>query len=606
MPFWFWNDQLTEAELLRQIADFEAHGVYGFVIHPRVGLPDSLGWMSDQLLRFYDLAITEAERRGMYVLLYDEGMYPSGSSHGQVAAANPAFATRALVHVELPDASPPALPEGHHLVALLQRRNGKHVAIIDRPNGSTIRGLHYLDEAADAHLTEPRESRPLAADLLNPDAVDCFIRLVYDRFAQRYQQHFGKTVLAIFTDEPNMLGKFYDHKNQRPGTTGILAHVQRLLGYDFTPHLLTLWYDDEPDAQRHRAAYAWALEQRLFETYYSKLRDWCAAHRIPLTGHPMRSDDLGALRYFQLPGQDMVWRQVVPGKRATEGADATQAKCSASAALHLGARRNSNECCGAYGAELTEAEMKWIADWCFVRGVNLLYPHAFYYSVRGPRVHERPPDVGPHSPWWSRYADYAHGFRRLSWLNTDSTPICSIAILGENNHLGWRAAKTLLEHQLDFHYLEIRHLFEDAAVDAQGIRLAGMHYRLLVIDDLRVPVPAAEPALRTLEQAGRLLHYAGDDAALVQQARALTPADLTSAAAQRQLRYRHVRKLEADWYLLFNEGDIPLPLEVTVSAPGPRTWIDPYGVEPRVLDAAPRELGPYQMLVLRCGPDTSN
>jgi hypothetical protein len=39
LPFWFWNDELTEAELLRQIADFEDHGVYGFVIHPRVGLP---------------------------------------------------------------------------------------------------------------------------------------------------------------------------------------------------------------------------------------------------------------------------------------------------------------------------------------------------------------------------------------------------------------------------------------------------------------------------------------------------------------------------------------------------------------------------------------
>jgi hypothetical protein len=45
MPFWFWNDDLTEAEILRQIADFEAHGVYGFVIHPRVGLPRSKGWI---------------------------------------------------------------------------------------------------------------------------------------------------------------------------------------------------------------------------------------------------------------------------------------------------------------------------------------------------------------------------------------------------------------------------------------------------------------------------------------------------------------------------------------------------------------------------------
>ena len=48
VPFWFWNDELDERELLRQIADFEAHGVYGFVIHPRVGLPRDTGWMSEK------------------------------------------------------------------------------------------------------------------------------------------------------------------------------------------------------------------------------------------------------------------------------------------------------------------------------------------------------------------------------------------------------------------------------------------------------------------------------------------------------------------------------------------------------------------------------
>ncbi len=49
-PFWFWNDTLDEGELVRQIAEFQAHGVDAFVIHPRVGLPRSLGWMSDALL----------------------------------------------------------------------------------------------------------------------------------------------------------------------------------------------------------------------------------------------------------------------------------------------------------------------------------------------------------------------------------------------------------------------------------------------------------------------------------------------------------------------------------------------------------------------------
>ena len=69
LPFWFWNDELDEAEILRQIADFEVHSVYGFVIHPRVGLPRSIGWMSERMLHFMRIAVEEAARRDMKVVL---------------------------------------------------------------------------------------------------------------------------------------------------------------------------------------------------------------------------------------------------------------------------------------------------------------------------------------------------------------------------------------------------------------------------------------------------------------------------------------------------------------------------------------------------------
>lgn len=50
MPFWFWNDALTEAEITRQIEDFRAHGVAGFVLHPRKGLPGSIPYLSDRYM----------------------------------------------------------------------------------------------------------------------------------------------------------------------------------------------------------------------------------------------------------------------------------------------------------------------------------------------------------------------------------------------------------------------------------------------------------------------------------------------------------------------------------------------------------------------------
>jgi hypothetical protein len=39
--------------------------------------------------------------------------------------------------------------------------------------------------------------------------------------------------------------------------------------------------------------------------------------------------------------------------------------------------------------------LKRYLDWLFIRGGNLISPHAFYYSIQDDRRDERPPDVGP-------------------------------------------------------------------------------------------------------------------------------------------------------------------------------------------------------------------
>jgi hypothetical protein len=581
LPFWFWNDALAEAEILRQIADFQAHGVHGFVLHPRVGLPRSIGWMSERLLGFMAAAVEEAARRGMTVVLYDEGMYPSGSSSGQVAAADPRFGCRGLTCLDLPgDAPEPALPDGQSLVAVVRRAGGGRLAVVDRPVLSTIRGLHYVDADPPRHpgpddpkspgspRPDPPEDEPLAADLLNPEAVDCFIRLVYQKLYDRFAPHFGRTIKAVFTDEPSLLGRGSKVPGAVPGTTDILEHVNRLLGYDFTPHLAALWFEDEPEAERRRADYARAVKLRLEETYYRQLSAWCAEHGVALAGHPAHEDEIGLLRHFQWPGQDLVWRQVVPGGAgALEGRVSTMAKCSSSSALHLGRRRNLNEFCGAYGHNLTFEEMKWLADWCLVRGVNLLVPHAFYYSVRGPRLDERPPDVGPNSPWWPRFREFADYCRRLSWLNAEGRQVCEVAILGLSDHLPWRAARALFERQVDFNYLEARHLWQDAEVGAEGIRLAGMHYKALVLDALPALPAETKPALTALHAAGRLITFeeARREAFLAELGR-LAPRDLTLEPAHAGVRFRHVTLAGADVYLLHNETEQPFAGRVTLAA----------------------------------------
>ena len=594
MPFWFWNDTLRDEEIIRQIADFEAHGVYGFVIHPRIGLPDNVKWLSPEMIHAMDVAIREASLKKMYVILYDEGMYPSGSSSGQVVARNPEYAARGLSKIDLKPGETPKLTGGQKLITIINRPENKRIAIIDQPSGGNIRGLHYIGEGS----RQMKEESPPAGDILNPDAVTCFMELVYDRYAKEFGKYFGTTVIGIFTDEPSPLGRG-SARGIVPGNSSLLAQIKKILGYDITPFLTDLWYNDTPDSKKHRIDYNNAVNICLEENYYKRLGKWCMDHGISLMGHPAGSMDIGAEKYFQIPGQDLVWRYVEPGSKALEGQHSTVAKCASSAMLHLGLRRNLNELYGAYGHNLTYDEMLWLADWCFVRGQNFLIPHAFFYSVRGPRFDERPPDVGPNATWWNRYNEYADACRRLSWLNTGSKQVCDLAILCEDAYLPDKSAKICYQHQRDFNYLEIRLLWEDAKTDSKGIHIAGMNYGLVIIDSLSIIPRQAISSLKALAMNGRLIiNKHADFSSLFKGAKLYqTPdnlvevidkeiiPDLSLTTPSEDIRYRHVVKETGNYYIIFNEGSNVVSSKLRITTKGNRQLLNPATAEAINLEA---------------------
>jgi hypothetical protein len=324
-------------------------------------------------------------------------------------------------------------------------------------------------------------------------------------------------------------------------------------------------------------------------------------HGLALTGHPAKGDDIGPLRYFHIPGQDLVWRWVLPDTpSALEGVESTQAKCASSAMLHARRRRNANECCGAYGHALTWAELNWLARWAFVRGVNLLFPHAFYYSIRGPRLDERPPDVGPNSAWWDRFPEYALECRRLSWINTASKPICRLAILGQADFLPWQSAKICFCHQYDFNYVEERDLLENAVIDAKGIHLAGMVYRALIlehrpsVDVLTVLVPLA--------QAGGIFHFTGEDQAkkLLEWLDGRVPKNLRVSPDSPALRVRCVVKDRLRCLMVFNEEQAPM--DIALEFPGQSQWFKYDAIRDQLAPLAEHRLhlDGYELKVLIC------
>ena len=100
MPFWFFNDAFDEEKVKSQLEDYVEKGVNGFVLHPRIGVPEEMPYLSEEYFRAVRFIVATAAKLGMKVALYDEGMYPSGSAHGKVAEADPEYAAKGIIPLD--------------------------------------------------------------------------------------------------------------------------------------------------------------------------------------------------------------------------------------------------------------------------------------------------------------------------------------------------------------------------------------------------------------------------------------------------------------------------------------------------------------------------
>ncbi len=286
-----------------------------------------------ELVRF---AVEESAKYGMIVHLYDEGMYPSGSAHGQVVDGHPEFLARGLEMRKIIRGEKIILAKHEKCIAILpegifeaepfddQFPESGYIFVITPSNG-TIRGVHEGED-------DRQPLAPKASDILNFDAVKRFIELTHERYYNELKEFFGTTIQAFFTDEPNILGR-YAKSGLKPWTDGIEKDFINLKGYDIIPYLPALWLEIGPQTDKIRRDYEDVIAMRLNKSFYQQISEWCAEHNIALTGHPAESDDIGLLKYFHIPGQDLVWRYIEPEKpSALEGKHSTVGKCSSSAA----------------------------------------------------------------------------------------------------------------------------------------------------------------------------------------------------------------------------------------------------------------------------------
>ena len=588
IPFWFWNDDLEHQEIQRQIHAFLEKGIPGFVIHPRKGLTEAYRYLSENFMDSVAFAVEEAEKLGMFVFLYDEAMYPSGSAGGLVVKANPQHASKGLRMTVLEEGEElPTFGEGNWFVSALCRWedgarsfDSLEEAVAFRANQSCtvtyfsmvytkghIRGVHPGED-------DEEPNAPASADLLDPGAVDSFIHITYDAYYNRLSRHFGKTIQAIFTDEPSIMG--------RGPLPGLIAWSHGIL----EEYIACGGSRDEMDqlfskeTNEARKAYDRAISARMGGKYFAKLSGWCEEHNIALTGHPHSSQDIGHLAYFQLPFQDMVWRFVDPLKEnGLEGVHSTMGKCSADSAKHRGRRRNGNEVFGACGRSddpwnLPSEDLKWYLDWLFVRGVNMIVPHAFFFSLRGDRGDERPPDVGMNSIWWKDYTAMSNYIKRLCWLNTDSNNLTDVAVLATSAMLPWQPVQQLFRNQIEFNYLEADLLKESAIADG-SVKIQKQEYRIILVDE-NLPLTAEHLALLETCKSVGVAVRSFNDISVAELKNGYDAYGIRTNYSVEGLRVTHVEKDGALCYLLVNEGNTDLHFHAELPVFGQLELWDPW------------------------------
>ena len=81
-PFWAWNCELKEDELLWQLDVMKQMGLGGAHMHVRTGM--AIPYLSDEHMGLVKACVEKCREEKMLAWLYDEDRWPSGAAGGIV------------------------------------------------------------------------------------------------------------------------------------------------------------------------------------------------------------------------------------------------------------------------------------------------------------------------------------------------------------------------------------------------------------------------------------------------------------------------------------------------------------------------------------------
>jgi hypothetical protein len=554
LPFWFLNGELDPDEMRYQLGELRAKGMQGVVLHGRFGL--EMPYVGDTYLDRIAFAADEANRIGLKTWIYDEMNWPSGTADKRVLKARPDLAQRYVECISFTIAGPwfmcltgedsryldferstPvaafAIGEDGRVIDLTANLSFGNVVPWEVPPG-TWKLCYMVEKRADYYI-----------DALDPESTEEFIRQGYAPYADRIGEDFSDRIVGFYSDEPAMHYFLSAADNAVvPWTKNMFRRFSERHGYDLRRRLPDLFFDVAPDSPRVRHDFYTTLTAFYSQAYYRQLREWCEAHGVVFTAHLLYEEWLRRVvrvegnlfsHYREMDVVAVDHLYPVIGTRSAPDQHVA-IKVASSAAHQFGSERLICESFGGIFMDATMQRMKWIADWEYVLGVNVLNPHGFHYTLEGARKRDWPPSMFYQYPWWRYYERFSSYMARLSETLTGGRHVAKVAVVWPINamfasYLPAEVTPTsdliegglnsvtdrLLRLHHDFDYLD-EDVLETADVSDGRIGVGDEAYELVVIPPMPLLRLSTVEALERFSAAGG--HVVG---ALLRPDRAIGP-----------------------------------------------------------------------------------
>lgn len=559
---WVWNDVCTCEIIDAQLAEMQKLGIRAFYIlpEPKEFRPDSMPtnltpeYLSAEYFELCTYAVEKAKELGMLCWLYDEGGWPSGSACGKVLEAYPEYAQQVLNFYE----------RSFSAGELYEKLTSDVLAAFLNDKETIEEGYIFSEDTVVTEYIAEKVNFGYP-DLLKKEATEYFIEITHKKYAAFLQNELGKTVTAIFTDEPKAplmpFNKELAEKYEAMYGESIFPHLpliaKRITVTEENVYVLHRWYD---------------LCSRMFcENFLLPCKKWANENGISFTGHLDKDHNplgcingggnfnlMRALRCFDIPGVDVIWRQIYPENK-TKNKDEMNAyngffpRYASSAAAQNGTKLALSEIFGVAGAAMTYDMMRYTVGYQAVRGINIFNPFNFPLGRKGQLLAQELPVFTANQPYCRFLGQFNRSTERLSYLSSLGKRVCETGlyypvsdfqgklkaeVIAKNfDYLG----RALEDMTVDFDIVDDDVIQASYGADNGCICIGNAEYRNIIIPEGAFVPPETKTALDRFVQGGGRVSYTLSD---------LKPVINADAEG---LRAMHRKAKNAELFFLFRE-----------------------------------------------------